>query len=124
MEAIWDTDYDFFVEEGEDGSFQRPMCPICHEPIGKIGEDGDDSYRCYNCYEVVEVNDEKMKEWFADREGIKTEIHECHKLDIGDGKTIGCGEMTMEYHYYKDSRTGDWKLGGGQCKNCGTWFIV
>ena len=114
MKAIWDVDYDMWAEDS-DGAFMRPMCPNCHEPIGKIGEDGDENYRCYNCYEVVEVDDKEMLKWFDDRAGTKTDMTFC----------LACGgEDCVESHYYKDPRTLKWKMAGGVCKNCGARFIV
>lgn len=121
MKAIWIIDYDYWAEDDEDGMFQRPGCPKCKEPIF-LWSDG--KYRCPNCGKTVKVKNKEMKKWMTEREETKTEIQECKKFPDGRGGFIGCGEMAMEVHYYRDARTMKWRIAGGHCKNCGTDFIV
>lgn len=106
MKAIWDIDYDM----QQDKCYDRPCCPECHAPIGKY-EDG--LYHCFSCGEVVDIEPDMIK-WFADREQTKTETMHCMK----------CGKKSMKTHYMKNPITLEWQTMGGQCSECGMWFIV
>lgn len=37
---------------------------------------------------------------------------------------FSCKHKTMVVHYRKKHNTNEWKVGHGECTNCGTRFIV
>lgn len=118
MRAVWGIGYDFHADK----RYNLPCCPECEEPIGKFL---DDEYRCYSCGEVVEVTDEKMKEWLKIRGETKTEYHDCLKLVLDGGVTLGCdGKNCVETHYRRNPVTLEWQVMGSVCKNCGMRSIV
>ena len=108
LNAIWSIDYDMH----KDKCYDRPSCPECRVPIGKIA--GDGKYRCYSCHKICNV-DQKMLDWFADREGEKIEMRDC----------FNCGGIgTSEDHLVKNYITLEWQTAWGICKKCGARFIV
>ena len=118
MKAIWGTDYDM----REDKCYKCPSCPECKEPIFKMD---DDKYHCVSCGEIVDIDDPEMKEWVAEREGVKIEYEDCVQFTTKDGKTIGCGgKGTVETHYMRNPVTKEWQTMGGKCSKCGMSFIV
>lgn len=106
--AVWGIDYDYRADE----CYARPVCPDCEAPFGIHEDDG--KYHCYSCGAVITVTDEKMKEWFKEREGVKTEVTTC----------IHCGQKTSVDTFRKNYVTLEWECVGGKCTNCGGWFIV
>lgn len=123
LQAKWGMDYDMH----EDKCYKIPVCPLCEAPFGKIYD--DDEYHCFSCGKIIEVDDPRMKEWIAEREGTKTELEDCFpaKVKMKNGEVIkmGCGgKKCMEVHYRKNPVTLKWEQMGGKCKKCGKRYIV
>jgi len=119
MNAIWGLDYDMH----NDKCYKRPCCPECGEPIFKYG---DGTYHCVNCHQVVKIKDEEMKKWLEIREETKIELEDCPKITTKDGRHLsGCGgKKCMEIHYVRNPISLKWQQAYGECRNCGTRFIV
>lgn len=123
LKAVWGLDYDW----RKDKCFKRPMCPVCDAPFGKIADDNE--YHCFSCGRIIEVDDPDMKKWIADREGTKTEMHDCfpESIETEDGEVIkmGCGgKGCMKIYYHKNPVTLKWEEMGGKCEKCGVEFMV
>ena len=108
MDAVWAMDYDYRTDK----CFQRPSCPKCFEAIG---EDESGKYHCYCCGKKVDVKDEKMLEWFAERQGAKIEMTDCFRCG---------GKDCVETYFMRNKVTLEWQAMGGKCQKCGARFIV
>lgn len=108
MKAEWGIDYDYMADKIS----RRPMCPQCDAPIVKNTEDG--TYGCVSCNEEVELDDD-MREWIDVRSETKVEYEGCMCCN---------GKNTVEAHYVRDKITLGWIAAWGECKNCGSKFIV
>ena len=112
MQINWQTAYDFH----EDKCYKAPGCKECSEkhftdvPVW-LREDG--LCECVNCHQTAKP-DEEQRKWFEERLGTKVEIETC----------IHCFEKASEVHYHKNPVTLKWETSWGQCKKCGTRFIV
>lgn len=108
MKAVWGIDYDYITDE----TFRRPMCPQCDAPVVKNTEDG--SYGCVSCEEEIELDDD-MREWIDVRSEVKIEHEDC---------MLCGGKNTVETHYVRNRIDLGWIAAWGECKNCGSKFIV
>ncbi len=122
MDAVWVSDYDMH----EDKCYKRPGCSECKEPVF-LYEDG--KYHCVSCGKIVEVADNKMKNWYAEREETKVEMEDCFPSEIkmrnGQIMRMGCGgKKCVEVHYYKNPVTLKWQVAGGHCTKCNMKFMV
>lgn len=104
--AAWVLDYDHTT----DTCYKRPGCAACQVPVG-FPDNG--LYHCYYCGEAVDI-DEDMKKWFADRSGEKVETETC----------FVCKANECETHYLKNLATMEWQAAWGECRKCGTKWIV
>jgi len=106
VKAVWDIEYD----SRQDKIYDCPSCPECRAPVMQF----EDGYRCICCGKELEI-DAKMKEWFQERNGYKTEMKNCFK----------CGGVAcLETHYRKSPVTLKWEAMRGKCSKCGMEFIV
>ena len=98
----------------EDACYQHPghVCGHDGDVPGFMREDG--KCYCINCHKELEITD-KMRKWFEDRAGTKTEMQECFACGGKD-----CMEVTMR----KNNVTLEWHAAYGECRKCGARFIV
>lgn len=105
IKAIWMSDYDY----RHDACYDRPMCGNCETPISS--EDG--KYICGYCGEEAVVDD-KMRQWFKEREGVLTETCTC----------MVCGKEAMTVYKFKNEYSLEWETGFKSCSNCGSGAII
>lgn len=118
--AAWIMDYDYMTDK----CYQRPGCAECQAPVGFEPDDGQ--YRCFSCGKALDVSDPEMKQWFADRDGVKVEMQDCQKFEDEErGISFGCGgKGCVEAHYVRNPVTMKWRLAWSVCRECGQRTIV
>lgn len=117
LQAVWGHDYDLHT----DMIYKCPCCPKCMEPI--VEDDG--KYICVSCRKEIIVDDDKMKLWFEERAGTKTEYVDCCQIKLRDGVICGCGgKQCMKITYVKDKADLHWVVAFGICEKCGARFLV
>lgn len=114
MRIVWKEDYDLH----SDKLYKSPCCDECSQEYGAVPvfllEDG--TCQCTNCGQIA-MPDKKQLKWLQDRQGEKIVENEW---------CMGCGQMTMTTHYYKNPVNKKWRAGWGECQNpdCKCHFIV
>lgn len=108
MNAVKGMEYDHYT----DSIYDTVECPECGMPIFGLEEsDVGKEVEC-GCGEKVLIPDEDwVRKYIEDNTGHRVETVKC----------FSCGGKMIQ-HLYK--RRGTWRVGHGECQDCGMRFIV